>query len=112
MGGMGQDRLSIDLRDLRERIVSARSDVAWRNLSMSAKVRTLIEIGLEHLNEERQPQTIAETVARYWDDILSKEPDISLKRLRAIRDGERPTDAELVELRAIVPIESVLEGSE
>ena len=54
--GMAQqgERLTIILGDLRERIEAARGgDIAWRELSLSGKVRTLIE---ERLNQiERQP---------------------------------------------------------
>lgn len=42
-----QDRINVDLRELRTPINSHRDDPAWQALSMSKKIRLLIEMGLE-----------------------------------------------------------------
>jgi len=47
-----QDRLNIDLKGLRERIENHRDDPAWRALSMSKKIRLLIEASLEQSQSE------------------------------------------------------------
>ena len=41
-----QDRLTIDLQGLRPHIESYRDDAAWRELSLTKKIRLLIEAGL------------------------------------------------------------------
>lgn len=41
-----QDRLTIDLQGLRPQIESYRDDAAWRELSLTKKIRLLIEAGL------------------------------------------------------------------
>jgi hypothetical protein len=46
------NRVPIDLSDIRERIENARSDSAWRELSLSKKVRILLQERLEQIEEE------------------------------------------------------------
>lgn len=46
-----QDRLNIDLKGLREPIENHRADAAWKALSMSKKIRLLIQMGLERPGE-------------------------------------------------------------
>ncbi|MGG6298279.1 hypothetical protein ACQ4M4_28270 [Leptolyngbya sp. AN02str] len=44
-----KDRISIDVSDLRQEIETCRSDVAWTELPLSAKIRVLIKERLEQL---------------------------------------------------------------
>ena len=44
-----QDRLTIDIGDLREDIERCRQDAAWEELSLSGKIRTLIKERIEQL---------------------------------------------------------------
>lgn len=48
------NRVPIDLTDLRERIDNARSDSAWKELSLSKKARILLQERLEQIEKERQ----------------------------------------------------------
>jgi hypothetical protein len=47
-----KDRISIDVSDLREEIESCRTDAAWTELPLSAKIRVLIKERLEQLKVE------------------------------------------------------------
>ena len=53
-----KDRISIDVNDIRKEIESCRSDVAWSELPLSAKIRVLLRERLEELKSE---QAIAST---------------------------------------------------
>jgi hypothetical protein len=44
-----QDRLTIDIGDLREDIERCRQDAAWEELSLAGKIRTLIKERIEQL---------------------------------------------------------------
>jgi hypothetical protein len=44
-----QDRLTIDIGDLREDIEKCRQDAAWEELSLAGKIRTLIKERIEQL---------------------------------------------------------------
>ena len=44
-----KDRISIDVSDLRQEIENCRSDAAWTELPLSAKIRVLIKERLEQL---------------------------------------------------------------
>lgn len=44
-----QDRLTIDIGDLREGIEKCRQDAAWEELSLSGKIRTLVKERIEQL---------------------------------------------------------------
>lgn len=46
-----KDRLSIDVSDLRHDIETCRSDAAWTELPLSAKIRVLIKERLEQLQQ-------------------------------------------------------------
>ncbi|HEY9656888.1 MAG TPA: hypothetical protein V6C65_00385 [Allocoleopsis sp.] len=53
-----KNRFPLDIEDLRQRIESCRGDVAWREMSLTAKIRTLILERLEQLEskaEDRSP---------------------------------------------------------
>lgn len=50
-----RDRISIDVSDIREQIENCRSDVAWTELPLSAKLRVLIKERLAQLQAESQP---------------------------------------------------------
>jgi hypothetical protein len=47
------NRVPIDLTDLRERIENARSDSAWRELSLSKKARILLQERLDQIEKEQ-----------------------------------------------------------
>lgn len=47
-------RLSIEIEDIRERVELCRSDVAWKELPLSAKLRVLIKERLEQLEKDGQ----------------------------------------------------------
>ena len=44
-----QDRLTIDIGDLREDIEKCRQDAAWEELSLAGKIRTLVKERIEQL---------------------------------------------------------------
>ena len=44
-----QDRLTIDIGDLREDIETCRQDAAWQELSFAGKIRTLVKERIEQL---------------------------------------------------------------
>lgn len=50
---MAQDRVPIDLTDMRARIEDARSDLIWKELSLSKKVRILLQERLDQIEKER-----------------------------------------------------------
>lgn len=52
---MAQDRTSIDLSEIRERIENARSDPLWKELSLSKKVRILLVERLEQIEKDKSP---------------------------------------------------------
>jgi len=49
-----RDRISIDVSDIRELIENCRSDVAWTELPLSAKLRVLIKERLAQLEAEKK----------------------------------------------------------
>jgi hypothetical protein len=49
-------RISIDVTDLKEEIESCRTDAAWSELALAAKVRVLVKERLEQLKAEAQAQ--------------------------------------------------------
>lgn len=50
-----KDRISIDISDLKDEIEACRSDAAWSELPLSAKIRVLVKERLEQLREEKKP---------------------------------------------------------
>ncbi|MBD1921967.1 hypothetical protein H6F77_12815 [Microcoleus sp. FACHB-831] len=44
-----KDRISIDVRDLKEEIETCRTDAAWSELPLSSKIRVLIKERLEQM---------------------------------------------------------------
>lgn len=50
------DRVSIDIEGLRDRINTIRTDPAWQELSLSKKVRALLQQQLEQLEQARVDQ--------------------------------------------------------
>jgi len=51
------DRLTIEIGDLREQIETCRDDDAWKELSLSAKIRVLIKAGIKAEIETEQQKT-------------------------------------------------------
>jgi len=53
-----QDRLTIDIGDLREDIETCRQDAAWQELSFAGKIRTLVKERIEQLlaNQPKNPE--------------------------------------------------------
>lgn len=105
-----QDRHNIDLKGLRERIEGYSNEPAWKALSMSAKIRLLIEMGLERNTanpaDRLRSSTIAQLIDEEWDGtIASSDLDISIRRLQEIRRGAKPNDDELVELATVLPFD-------
>ena len=55
-----RDRISIDVSDIREMVENCRSDVAWTELPLSAKLRVLIKERLAQLeasNKQAQKES-------------------------------------------------------
>jgi len=50
------DRVSIDIEGLRDRINTIRTDPAWQELSLSKKVRALLQQQLEQLEQTQVNQ--------------------------------------------------------
>jgi len=48
-----QDRVSVNLSDIRERIETVRSDVLWKEQSLTKKVRILLQEYLDMLESEK-----------------------------------------------------------
>lgn len=44
-----KDRISVDVSDMRELIESCRTDVAWQELSLAGKIRTLLRERLDQM---------------------------------------------------------------
>lgn len=102
-----QDRLSIDLKGLREVIQNYRSDSAWEALSFAAKIRVMIVDANEARHNSRgESPTIAQIVCDHWEGVIGAGLDISGKRLKEIRSGSKPTDSELVELGTALPYDT------
>lgn len=72
-----QDRISFDLKGLRERIERYRSSAEWQALSMSKRIRLLIEAGL-HAEAEQEKNA---ATANF---------------LKQLALGQLPSDADLV----------------
>lgn len=49
-------RISIDIADLRDDIDSCRSDAAWSELPMSAKIRVLIKERIDQLRKQQDKE--------------------------------------------------------
>lgn len=53
-----RDRLTLDITDLKERVEAARSDdPAWRELSLSGKIRALLIQQLETIEKQKESST-------------------------------------------------------
>ena len=52
-----KDRISIDISDLKEEIESCRSDAAWSELPLSAKIRVLVKERLEQIRVGKKPMS-------------------------------------------------------
>ena len=48
-----RDRLTIDISNLRDRIEVARSDAAWKQLSLNKKIQVLLEERLDAIEAEQ-----------------------------------------------------------
>ncbi|MEW6496373.1 MAG: hypothetical protein AB1589_28195 [Cyanobacteriota bacterium] len=58
------NRVPVNLEGLRERIEHARSDSAWKELSLSKKVRILLQERLEEVEHQNQKTTPSPTVSK------------------------------------------------
>jgi hypothetical protein len=100
-----QDRLNIDLKGLRERIENFRDDPAWKALSMSKKIRLLIEMSLnEHevqvsaTSDDEVPKSLQQLVLRNWA-VLAENSGVDLERLKLLRDGQgEPSEVEILRI--------------
>lgn len=112
MGKSKQDRASIDLSGLRDRIDAYRLDAAWKNLSFSAKIRTLMEQQLNSSGASQEKlKPFAGLLVDAWEEVLASQVAITLKRLWELREGASPTEAEIFELANLLPysVEQLLE---
>ena len=101
-----EDRRTVDFRGLIKAIEEYRSDPGWRNLSFSAKVRTMIETLIQMKQGQSQgEETIADLIDRYWQEIIDANIDLTVRRIRDLRDGAYPEDRDLMELSAAIPID-------
>jgi hypothetical protein len=98
-------RMTIDFRGLVDRINTHRSDPAWRGLTFAAKVRALVEIALKSDRPIELDTTIAKLIADYWNLLADSEINLTLKRLKLLREGEYPDNHELHELSAVLPLD-------
>ena len=48
-----RDRLTIDISNLRDRIEAARTDPAWKQLSLNKKIQVLLEERLDAIDQEK-----------------------------------------------------------
>lgn len=48
-----KDRISIDISDLKQELETCRSDAAWAELPMSAKIRVLVKERLEEMKRTK-----------------------------------------------------------
>ena len=48
-----RDRLTIDISNLRGRIEAARTDPAWKQLSLNKKIQVLLEERLDAIDQEK-----------------------------------------------------------
>ena len=51
-----KERLSIDIQDIRDRVEDCRNTAAWREMSLSQKLRVLIIERLEQIEKEKDPE--------------------------------------------------------
>jgi len=51
-----KNRFPLDISDIRDRIENCRTDVAWGEMSLTAKIRTLILERIEILEAQSSPQ--------------------------------------------------------
>jgi len=94
------DRVTIDIRGLRDRIENFRPDPAFQALSLAGKIRYLLELVFSRADALQQ--SIAEIIEENWQAITESDIDISFKRMRELREGSRPTDEELLDLGRIL----------
>ncbi len=47
-----KDRISVDVTDIKEEIENCRSDVAWAELALAAKVRVLVKERLQEIAQQ------------------------------------------------------------
>lgn len=118
-------RQTVDLTQERlDEVNRFRPTREWEELSFPKKINLMIGILLEAkrlglLAELEQKldalrsgvgvdeSTISGLVAFYWESVVQAivegQIDLSVKRLQALRDGDRPTNQELIELSMVLP---------
>jgi len=100
-----QDRLNIDLKGLRERIENFRDDPAWRALSMSKRIRLLIEMSLSQdeshnlsVSDSEPSKSLQQLVLRNWA-LLAENSRVDLERLKLLRDAKgEPSEVEVLRI--------------
>lgn len=105
MEKLNKTRMTIEFRGLIDRINTHRSDPAWQGLSFAARVRVLIEIALKIDRPAESDITIGKLVADYWNLLADSDINLTLKRLKLLRDGACPDEGELEELSSILPFD-------
>ena len=48
-----KDRISVDVGDMREELETCRTDAAWLEISLAAKIRTLLRERLDQMKTEK-----------------------------------------------------------
>jgi hypothetical protein len=92
---VANDRLTIDIGDLRDRIETCREDPSWSELGMGGKIRALLRERLDEIEEEQfhlpAPNFKCLLLENY--DRLSANPKLT-KRLKTLMSGEKPSEIE------------------
>jgi hypothetical protein len=100
-----RNRFSLDIEDIREQIQMLRDEIWWREMPLSAKIRSLIMERMEQIEAERSrlpaPNFKCLLLENY--DRLSVLPKIS-KRLKALIDGAQPTETEKLRIALAVGV--------
>ena len=97
-------RLSLDLGEERKaKVERYRSDPVWRNLSFNRKVQSMIDILLEL--SEYGDTALSKVICDHWE-LVTTTVDIPSNRLTKLRTGYLATDAELVQLAAVLPYDT------
>ena len=115
------DRISIDLTDLRERIENALPDPLWKELSLTRKIRILLQERLDEIEFQQKKGLLAAsderpdvepvvkeiTIAELVSKNLNKLKRSGVKNLKAIANGEvLPTKIDFCKIAAALGLSS------
>jgi hypothetical protein len=90
-----KNRFSLDIEDIRSRVENLRKEVWWREMALSAKIRSLIIERCEQIEKEQAqlPAPNFKCLLLANHDRLSAHPKLG-KRLKKLIDGDEPTETE------------------